>query len=141
MSEQILLPKNRLLLLAICSERLLDTDGLSITLSQQPQMLGSKWAHPIPMLETGCMLLATEKLDGCQCSNVFEANMFFEGYSGWEFDQLIDELESKYWVVASCSSHLIHEVSETSSNLSEEVLQLMAGRYLELSRKPKQDDA
>ncbi|XP_054815669.1 uncharacterized protein LOC129315720 [Prosopis cineraria] len=26
--------------------------------------LGSKWAHPIPVPETGCVLVATEKLDG-----------------------------------------------------------------------------
>ncbi|XP_042385578.1 UPF0301 protein pc1755-like isoform X1 [Zingiber officinale] len=223
-------------------EHLLDTDGQGITSNEQPQMLSSKWAHPIPMLESGCVLLATEKLDGVpmfertvilllslgsrdprdrpfgvilnrplrrkikhmnpsnphlatifsdcsvHCGGPVEANMFllkssdglllpgfgeavsgvyfgsrnnlddaavlvkkgafmprdfifFEGYSGWEFDQLLDELESEYWVVASCSSHLVHQVYGTSSsNLWEEILQLMGGQYSELSRKPKQDD-
>ncbi|XP_074584251.1 LOW QUALITY PROTEIN: uncharacterized protein LOC141840227 [Curcuma longa] len=223
-------------------EHLLDTDGQGITSNEQPQMLCPKWAHPIPMLESGCVLLATEKLDGVpmfertvilllslgsrdprdrpfgvilnrplrrkikhmnpsnphlatifsdcsvHCGGPVEANMFllkssdglllpgfgeavsgvyfgsrnnldaaaalvktgafmprdfvfFEGYSGWEFDQLLDELESGYWVVASCSSHLVHQVYGTSSsNLWEEILQLMGGQYSELSRKPKQDD-
>ncbi|KAG6517343.1 hypothetical protein ZIOFF_020728 [Zingiber officinale] len=67
--------------------------------------------------------------------------VLFEGYSGWELDQLHDEIEYEYWVVASCSSHLIHEVSETFLNLWEEVLQLIGGQYSELSRKPKQDNA
>jgi len=29
-----------------------------------PKPLGLKWAHPIPVPETGCVLVATEKLDG-----------------------------------------------------------------------------
>ncbi|KAL6316234.1 hypothetical protein AAG906_017781 [Vitis piasezkii] len=31
---------------------------------QEPKPLGLKWAHPIPVPETGCVLVATEKLDG-----------------------------------------------------------------------------
>ncbi|KAG6520356.1 hypothetical protein ZIOFF_017405 [Zingiber officinale] len=42
--------------------------------------------------------------------------VFFEGYSGWELDQLLDEIEYEYWVVASCSSHLIHEGLVKSPN-------------------------
>ncbi|KAK4805085.1 hypothetical protein SAY86_004902 [Trapa natans] len=29
-----------------------------------PKPLGTKWAHPVPVPETGCILVATEKLDG-----------------------------------------------------------------------------
>ncbi|KAG9457010.1 hypothetical protein H6P81_001518 [Aristolochia fimbriata] len=47
-------------------EQLLDAgdsahDSMS---SEQSQSLGLKWAHPIPVPETGCVLVATEKLDG-----------------------------------------------------------------------------
>ncbi|KAJ6744703.1 TRANSPORTER putative (DUF179)-RELATED [Salix purpurea] len=31
---------------------------------QESKPLGLKWAHPIPVPETGCVLVATEKLDG-----------------------------------------------------------------------------
>ncbi|THU67697.1 hypothetical protein C4D60_Mb05t27450 [Musa balbisiana] len=213
------------------------------TASNEPaQRLGVKWAHPIPVPETGCVLIATEKLDGvpsfertvvlllrsgsrdpregpfgiilnrslhrkikhmkssnpdlatifADCSVHFggplEANMFlvrtddslrlpgfeevvsgvrfgarnrldeaaalvkkgvlrpedfrfFVGYAGWQFDQLLDEIESDYWVVAACSSHLLDGVTlDSSSDLWEEILQLMGGQYSDLSRKPKQDD-
>ncbi|XP_010530113.1 PREDICTED: uncharacterized protein LOC104806757 isoform X2 [Tarenaya hassleriana] len=32
--------------------------------SQESKPFGLKWAHPIPVPETGCVLVATEKLDG-----------------------------------------------------------------------------
>lgn len=32
--------------------------------SHNSKPLGTKWAHPIPVPETGCVLVATEKLDG-----------------------------------------------------------------------------
>ncbi|RRT35030.1 hypothetical protein B296_00055409 [Ensete ventricosum] len=216
---------------------------LKVTASnEQSQRLGLKWAHPIPVPETGCVLIATEKLDGvpnfertvvlllrsgsrdpregpfgiilnrslhrkikhmkssnpdlatifADCSVHFggplEANMFlvrsddslrlpgfeevvsgvrfgarnrldeaaalvkkgvfrpedfrfFVGYAGWQSDQLLDEIESDYWVVAACSSHLIDGATlDSSSDLWEEILQLMGGQYSDLSRKPKQDD-
>ncbi|URD80725.1 hypothetical protein MUK42_05102 [Musa troglodytarum] len=218
------------------------TDTASI---EPPQQLGlKKWAHSIPVPETGCVLVATEKLDGvpsfertvvlllrlgsrdprdgpfgvvlnrplrrkikdmkpsnpnlatifAECSVHFggplEANMFllrmgdggaplpgleevisgvcfgarnslneaaalvkkgvlrpqdfrfFVGYAGWQFDQLLDEIESDYWVVAACSSQLIDGATvDPSSNLWEEILQLMGGQYSDLSRKPKQDNS
>ncbi|KAJ0972890.1 hypothetical protein J5N97_020849 [Dioscorea zingiberensis] len=211
--------------------------------SHEPtQRLGQKWAHPIPMPENGCVLVATEKLDGVRnfersvilllrlgtrdpregpfgviinrpytkkirhmkqpnpdlattfgdCAVHFggplDANMFllmnrenpslrgfeqvvpgisfgarnsldeaialvkkgilspqdfifFSGYAGWQFDQLIEEIESEYWVVAACSSYVIGGASTDASGLWEEILQLMGGQYLELSRKPKQDSS
>ncbi|KAJ6805607.1 uncharacterized protein M6B38_416760 [Iris pallida] len=206
------------------------------------QRLGPKWAHPIPFPEPGCVLVATEKLDGVRsfertvvlllrlgtrdpregpfgviinrpfhkkmknmnptntelattfadCSLYFggpldtsmfliktsetspipgfdqvvpgicfgarnslaeaaglvkkgvlraEDFKFFVGYAGWQLDQLREEIESDYWVVAACSSHLIGgAASANSSGLWEEILQLMGGQYSELSRKPKQDN-
>ncbi|KAL3578168.1 hypothetical protein D5086_019672 [Populus alba] len=88
---------------------------------QESKPLGLKWAHPIPVPETGCVLVATEKLDG--------------------LDQLREEIESDYWYVAACSSNLICGGSSGSSSESlwEEILQLMGGHYSELSRKPKRD--
>lgn len=63
---------------------------------------------------------------------------FFQGYVGWQFDQLRDEIESKgYWHIAACSANLVHGAS--MEGLWEEILQLMGGDYSELSRKPKQD--
>ncbi|XP_075483889.1 uncharacterized protein LOC142524047 isoform X1 [Primulina tabacum] len=66
---------------------------------------------------------------------------FFVGYAGWQLDQLREEIESDYWYVAACSSNMIFGGSQSSSSdgLWEEILQLMGGRYSELSRKPKQD--
>ncbi|OVA08085.1 Protein of unknown function UPF0301 [Macleaya cordata] len=206
------------------------------------KLLGPKWAHPIPVPETGCVLVATEKLDGvptfertvvlllrsgtkdpregpfgvvinrplhkkikhmkptnldlattfADCSLHFggplEASMFllkaeenlqlpefeqvipglcfgarnslevaaelvkkgvlrpqdfrfFVGYAGWQLDQLREEIESDYWFVAACSSNLVcrSSLNSSSPDLWEEILQLMGGRYSELSRKPKQD--
>ncbi|CAA0809846.1 Protein of unknown function (DUF179 [Striga hermonthica] len=192
--------------------------------------LPEKWAHPISSLENGCLLVATEKLDGdrtfertvifllqsktenpqempygvivnrplnkkmnratfADCSLHFggplEASMFllkthqrirphgfeevipglyfgsrnsldkasalvkkgvlsvrdfsfFVGYAGWQMDQLIEEIESGYWYVAACSANLILGNS-SSDDLWGEILQLMGGRYSEVSRKPKQD--
>ncbi|KAG1363649.1 hypothetical protein COCNU_11G004760 [Cocos nucifera] len=220
--------------------QLVDPDALAKDTASSWK-LGLKWAHPLSMLETGCLLVATEKLDGlssfdrtvvlllrlgsrdpregpfgvilnrplnrkikhmkpsnpdlattfADCSLHFggplDASMFllktsgnssmqgfeqvipricfgarhslneaaalvkkgllgpqdfrfFVGYSGWQFDQLQEEIRLGYWVVAACSSHLINEaLAGSSSNLWEEILQLMGGQYSELSRKPKQD--
>ncbi|XP_057836366.1 uncharacterized protein LOC131046606 [Cryptomeria japonica] len=67
---------------------------------------------------------------------------FFQGYSSWGFDQLKEEIASyKYWHVAACSPNLIiSAISTSSSDLWEEILQLMGDKYAELSRKPKQDN-
>ncbi|PKA65033.1 hypothetical protein AXF42_Ash019045 [Apostasia shenzhenica] len=65
---------------------------------------------------------------------------FFVGYAGWQLDQLREEIESHYWVVAACSSQLIAgATADSCSGLWEEILQLMGGKYSELSKKPKQD--
>ncbi|WOK97863.1 hypothetical protein Cni_G06571 [Canna indica] len=65
---------------------------------------------------------------------------FFVGYAKWQFDQLLDEMDSGYWVVAVCSSHLINEVTANrSSGLWKEILLLMGGKYPDLSKKPKRD--
>lgn len=223
---------------------LLDSDSHTLDpASRDPShQLGSKWAHPIPMAETGCVLVATEKLDGVRSfersvvlllrlgtrdpregpfgviinrplhkkikhmkpsnpdlANTFsdctlhsggplDASMFllktkdassipgfeqvvpglcfgarnnldeaaalvkkglvkpqdfrfFVGYAGWQLDQLRQEIASRYWVVAACSTYLVSGASaDSSSGLWEEILQLMGGPYSELSRKPKQDD-
>ncbi|XP_073000049.1 uncharacterized protein [Typha latifolia] len=225
-------------------EQSLDSDALikGTASSEQLQRLSTKWAHPIPMPETGCVLVATEKLDGvssfertvvlllrlgsrdpregpfgvilnrplnkkikhmkpsnsdlattfADCSLYFggplDASMFllktgesspipgfeevvsgvcfgarnsleeaaalvkkgilrpqdfrfFVGYAGWQYDQLLGEIESDYWVVAACSSQLITGAAADSSSLWQEILQLMGGQYSELSRKPKQDSS
>lgn len=65
---------------------------------------------------------------------------FFGGYAGWQLEQLREEIESDYWCVAASSANLIVGASQNSTEgLWEEVLQLMGGKYSELSRKPKQE--
>ncbi|CAL4972784.1 unnamed protein product [Urochloa decumbens] len=65
---------------------------------------------------------------------------FYVGYSAWDHDQLLSEIEAGYWVVTSCSSGLITDAMTTDpSCLWTEILQLMGGQYSELSQKPKQD--
>ncbi|KAK1300947.1 hypothetical protein QJS10_CPB13g01139 [Acorus calamus] len=39
-------------------------DGSCADIKDASKLLGSKWAHPIPNPEPGCILVATEKLDG-----------------------------------------------------------------------------
>ncbi|KAH8956921.1 hypothetical protein BDL97_07G067100 [Sphagnum fallax] len=60
---------------------------------------------------------------------------FVFGYSGWGSDQLKKEIAAGLWCVAACSSDLI--ASASTAGLWEEVLQLMGGKYLELSKRPR----
>ncbi|GFZ19290.1 PPR containing protein [Actinidia rufa] len=154
--------------------------------------IGDKWAHTIHRPEKGCLLIATEKLDGstssngrwsCCCrpvrplffggpleeglflvkgggdgvgrSGVFDEVMkglyygtkesvgcaaaemvkrnvvgvgdfrFFDGYCGWDMEQLMDEVRAGYWTVAACSSSVIGLASIGSVELWEEVLGLV----------------
>ncbi|KAE8809534.1 hypothetical protein D1007_13821 [Hordeum vulgare] len=67
---------------------------------------------------------------------------FYVGYSAWDHDQLLSEIDAGYWVVTSCSSGLITDALMTDpSCLWSEVLQMMGGQYAELSQKPKEDSA
>jgi putative transcriptional regulator len=45
------------------------------------------------------------------------------------------EIAAGLWCVAACSSDLI--ASASTAGLWEEVLQLMGGKYLELSKRPR----
>ncbi|XP_071733322.1 uncharacterized protein [Rutidosis leptorrhynchoides] len=51
---------------------------------QESKRLGSKWAHPLTSPETGCVLIATEKLDGVQ---TFERSVVFLLGSGTRHPQ------------------------------------------------------
>uniref|UniRef100_A0ACD5XG22 Uncharacterized protein n=1 Tax=Avena sativa TaxID=4498 RepID=A0ACD5XG22_AVESA len=67
---------------------------------------------------------------------------FYVGYSAWDHDQLLSEIDTGYWVVTSCSSGLITDaLTADPSCLWSEVLQLLGGQYAELSQKPKEDTA
>ncbi|GFS32455.1 tetratricopeptide repeat (TPR)-like superfamily protein [Actinidia rufa] len=66
---------------------------------------------------------------------------FFDGYCGWDMEQLMDEVRAGYWTVAACSSSVIGLASIGSVELWEEVLGLVGpkkglvssqrlGRYL-----------
>ncbi|KAL5229323.1 hypothetical protein ABZP36_017588 [Zizania latifolia] len=65
---------------------------------------------------------------------------FYVGYSAWDYDQLLSEIDQGYWHVTSCSSGLISDALTTDSScLWTEILQLMGGQYAELSQKPKEE--
>ncbi|KAL5221331.1 hypothetical protein ABZP36_026044 [Zizania latifolia] len=67
---------------------------------------------------------------------------FYVGYSAWDYDRLLSEIDQGYWHVTSCSSGLISDALTTDpSCLWTEILQLMGGQYAELSPKPKVDDS
>ena len=54
---------------------------------------------------------------------------FFDGYCGWEKEQLKDEIRAGYWTVAACSPSVIGLASSVPSvGLWEEVLGLMGPR-------------
>ncbi|XP_073292503.1 uncharacterized protein [Primulina huaijiensis] len=196
-----------------------------------PIPFGSKWAHTIPEPEKGCLLIATEKLDGVHIfertvilllstgpigptglilnrpslmsikemksssfdvsgtfsdrplffggpleeglflvspeeegkteivekSGVFEEVMkglyygtkesvgcavemvkrdmvkvgefrFFDGYCGWDKEQLRDEIRAGYWTVAACSCGVVGLTSVGSIGLWEEIIGLMGRR-------------
>lgn len=53
---------------------------------------------------------------------------FFDGYCGWEKEQLKDEIRAGYWTVAACSPSVIGLASVQSIGLWEEVLGLLGPR-------------
>lgn len=50
---------------------------------------------------------------------------FFDGYCGWEKEQLRDEIRAGYWSVAACSPNVVGLATVGSVGLWEEVLGLM----------------
>lgn len=59
---------------------------------------------------------------------------FFIGYSGWSDNQLLDELKSDSWYVATCKSDLI--MNTEVDDLWKEVLKGMGGAYANLANFP-----
>lgn len=60
---------------------------------------------------------------------------FFLGYSGWNKDQLDDEIKEKSWIVVE--SNLLNLIMDTSkTNLWQECLQKLGGKYLMFSQIP-----
>lgn len=53
---------------------------------------------------------------------------FFDGYCGWEKDQLRDEIRAGYWTVAACSPSVVGLGTVGGIGLWEEVLGLMGRR-------------
>ncbi|KAH1238395.1 UPF0301 protein [Glycine max] len=53
---------------------------------------------------------------------------FFDGYCGWEKEQLRDEIRAGYWTVAACSPSVVGLGSVGSIGLWDEVLGLMSRR-------------
>lgn len=53
---------------------------------------------------------------------------FFDGYCGWEKEQLRDEIRSEYWTVAACSPSVIELTSTGSVGLWADIIGLMGPR-------------
>ncbi|KAI8534035.1 hypothetical protein RHMOL_Rhmol10G0057200 [Rhododendron molle] len=76
----------------------------------------------------------TKESVGCAAEmvkrNVVEAEefRFFDGYCGWEKEQLRDEIRAGYWTVAACSPSVIGLSSVGSIGLWDEVLGLVGPR-------------
>nr|XP_043615520.1 UPF0301 protein CHU_1773 [Erigeron canadensis] len=73
----------------------------------------------------------TKETIGCASEmvkrNVIEVSdfRFFDGYCGWEKEQLRDEIRAGYWSVAACSPNVVGLATVGSVGLWEEVLGLM----------------
>ena len=61
----------------------------------------------------------------------------FLGYAGWDFHQLENEINEKFWYVAACSPDLIMETP--SESLWQEILMAMGGEYAEVSKRTRTD--
>ncbi|CAI0453920.1 unnamed protein product [Linum tenue] len=69
----------------------------------------------------------TKETAGCAAEMV-KRNMvgvgdfrFFDGYCGWETEQLKEEIDAGYWTLAACSSSVIGLDKEASFGLWEDV--------------------
>ena len=61
---------------------------------------------------------------------------FFLGYSGWEKEQLNNEIENKYWILAKKESVEKFPFQETIS-IWKEKLEKLGGKYLLWSNSPE----
>ncbi len=61
---------------------------------------------------------------------------FFLGYSGWEIEQLEDEISSKYWVVVE-NKYQNDILSKEASDFWKEKIQELGGDYLLWANAPE----
>ncbi|GAV61719.1 DUF179 domain-containing protein [Cephalotus follicularis] len=77
------------------------------------------------------MYYGTKESVGCAAEMVkrnmvgLEDFRFFDGYCGWEKEQLNEEIKTGYWTVAACSPTVIGLTNVGSAGLWEEILGLM----------------
>jgi len=60
---------------------------------------------------------------------------FFIGYSGWDFKQLMDEIDDQSWIISNLKSRKIDELND--SNLWKNTLQKMGNKFSLLSNFPE----
>jgi len=60
---------------------------------------------------------------------------FFIGYSGWDHEQLVDEIEDESWIISSLKSKNISELNE--EDLWRNTLQKMGAKFSLLSNFPE----
>ncbi|KAK9114438.1 hypothetical protein Syun_021235 [Stephania yunnanensis] len=142
----IILNRPSLMSIKETKSTVLDVSG---TFSDRPLFFGGP-------IEEGFFLLSP-KSDGVEKSGVFEEVMkglyygtkesvgcaaemvkrdmvrvedfrFFDGYCGWEKEQLREEIRAGYWTMAACSPSVIGLASVGCTGLWEEVLGLMGKR-------------
>jgi len=61
---------------------------------------------------------------------------FFLGYSGWEMDQLEDEINSKYWIVVE-NKHKNRILGKATADFWKEQIQELGGDYLLWANAPE----
>jgi len=60
---------------------------------------------------------------------------FFIGYSGWDFDQLTEEIEDESWIISDLQSKKIKDLNDT--DLWQDTLQKMSEKHAILSHFPE----
>lgn len=60
---------------------------------------------------------------------------FFLGYSGWDFDQLSDEIDEESWIISNLNSKKIKDLNE--KDLWKKILQEMSPKHALLSNFPE----
>ncbi len=61
--------------------------------------------------------------------------MFFIGYSGWDFDQLENEIKEESWIISNAESKSIKDLNE--SDLWKKTLQQMGSKFSTLANFPE----
>ncbi len=62
---------------------------------------------------------------------------FFIGYSGWDIEQLEDEIDKKTWIVADGFGDMVLDVSDGDNDFWKQTMQKLGTEYKEVATYPK----